>query len=70
MVYPVPLKEALRDLKLRGEVASYQIGRYNTVICLTRHSGLAMMIKEASLPVANPRPHTKNKHNGKKFRKA
>jgi len=69
IVSPTPLKEALRNLKLHGEVAWYQIGRYNTIISLTKFSGLAMMIKEASQPVAATRPNIKNKTNERTIRK-
>lgn len=62
VVHPTPLKEALRELKIRGEVASYKIGRYTTIIKLTKHSGLAMILEEASNPVANPRPYVHNKN--------
>lgn len=60
VVHPTPLKELLRDLKLKGEVEWYRIWRYTTIIKLTKHSGLAMMLEEASKPVVNPRPYVNN----------
>lgn len=69
IVHPTPLKEALHNLKIGGEIAWYKIGRYSTIISLTKFSGLAMIIKEASQPVATSRPNTKNKVNERTFRK-
>jgi hypothetical protein len=69
IVHPVPLKEALRTLKLQGEVEWYKIWRYTTIIRLTKHSGLSMMIKEASQPVAATHSHVKNKTNDRPQRK-
>jgi hypothetical protein len=69
IVRPIPLKEALRNLRIQGEIAWYTIGRYNTTICLTKYSGLDMMIKEASQPVAITRHNIKNKTNERTLRK-
>jgi hypothetical protein len=60
-VHPIPLLEALQELKAQGNLEWYEYGKYNTTIKLTKHSGLDMIIKEASTPVANNRPFVRNK---------
>ena len=62
LVHPVPLLEALKTLQDQGDIEWFEYGHYNCIIKLTKHSGLAMMIDEASQPVANPRPFIKNKN--------
>jgi hypothetical protein len=62
LVHPIPLLEALKNLVDRGELEWYEYGKYNCIIKLTKHSGLAMIIKEASQPEVNPRPYIKNKN--------
>lgn len=70
LVHPIPLLEALRALQERGDIEWYEYGKYRCIIKLTRASGLAMMIKEASEPVANARPYVHNKSTkNEKFRK-
>lgn len=65
LVHPIPLLEALKALQDKGDIEWYEYGEYNCTIKLTRYSGLAMMIEEASYSVVNPRPYVKNKNNGK-----
>ena len=66
LVHPTPLLEALKALVDQGELEWYEYGRYRCTIKLTKSSGLSMILKEASIPVANPRPYIANKaHNGK-----
>lgn len=67
LVQPIPLLEALEDLKDRGDLEWYEYGHYNTTIKLTTYSGLDTMIKEASTPVVSGRPYVANKND--KFRK-
>ena len=67
LVHPIPLLEALRSLQDSGDIEWYEFGKYRCTIKLTKASGLAMMIQEASQPVATTRPKTKN--NADKFRK-
>lgn len=68
LVHPTPLLEALFELGARGDIEWFEYGKYNTTIKLTRHSGLDMMIKEATELKAPVKPHIKNKSN-EKFRK-
>jgi len=63
LVHPVPLLDALKELQDRGDIEWFEYNKYNCVIKLTKLSGLAMVIKEASQPVATVRPNTKNKNN-------
>jgi len=63
LVHPIPLLEALKQLQENGDIEWFEFGKYNCTIKLTKFSGLAMMIKEASQPVATPRPNIKNKTN-------
>lgn len=69
LVHPTPLLEALRELQLSGEIEWFQYGKFNCIIKLTKFSGLGMIIKEASQPVANTRPVIKNKTNERTLRK-
>lgn len=70
LVHPTPLLEALKGLVDQGELEWYELGKYNCTIKLTKSSGLAMILKEASIPVANPRPYVNNKSNNvKRLRK-
>ena len=69
LVHPTPLLEALRELQERGDIEWYEYGKYRCIIKLTKASGLDMMIKEASQPVANSRPYVRNKSNNEKLRK-
>lgn len=69
LVHPTPLLEALRELQLSGDIEWFQYGKYNCIIKLTKYSGLSMMIKEASQPVATPRPVIKNKTSERTIRK-
>lgn len=62
LVHPLPLLEALEELIVSGDLEWYEYGKYNTTIKLTKFSGLVMMIKEASTPVANGRPYVANKN--------
>ena len=67
LVYPVPLLEALLELAAQGDIEWFEYGKYRCTIKLTKHSGLAMMIKEASQPVAVTRKPIKR--NETTFRK-
>lgn len=69
LVHPVPLLEALRELQLSGDIEWFEFGKYNCTIKLTKYSGLDMIIKEASQPVATTRPNIKNKTNERTLRK-
>jgi hypothetical protein len=69
LVHPTPLLEALRELQLNGDIEWFEYGKYRCTIKLTKYSGLAMIIKEASQPVAIIRPNIKNKTSEKPFRK-
>jgi hypothetical protein len=62
LVHPVPLLEALKELCERGDLEWFEYGKYNCIIKLTKSSGLAMMLEEASKPVVNPRPFVRNKN--------
>lgn len=62
LVHPIPLLDALQELKDRGDLEWYEYGHYNTTIKLTTDAGLDMIIKEASTPVANGRPYVANKN--------
>lgn len=61
LVHPVPLLEALSELCDRGDLEWFEYGKYTCIIKLTKHSGLAMLLEEASKPVVNPRPFVRNK---------
>ena len=63
LVHPIPLLEALQELKDRGDLEWYEYGKYNTTIKLTIYADLDTIIKEASTPVANNRPFVRNKMN-------
>jgi hypothetical protein len=52
LVHPTPLLEALRELQTNGDIEWFEYGKYNCTIKLTKYSGLDMIIKEASQPVA------------------
>lgn len=69
LVHPVPLLEALKELQEHGDIEWFEYGKYNCTIKLTKYSGLDMMIKEASQPVATTRPNIKNKTNERALRK-
>lgn len=61
LVHPTPLLEALKELCDRGDLEWFEYGKYNCIIKLTKASGLAMILEEASKPVVNPRPFVRNK---------
>lgn len=69
LVHPVPLLEALKDLQNNGDIEWFEYGKYNCTIKLTKYSGLDILIKEASQPVATTRPNIKNKTNERTVRK-
>lgn len=69
LVHPIPLLDALKELQNKGDIEWFEYGKYNCTIKLTRYSGLGMMIKEASQPVAIIRPNIKNKTNETTYRK-
>jgi hypothetical protein len=64
LVHPTPLLEALLALSAKGDIEWFEYGKYRCTIKLTKHSGLAMILKEATQPVVNPRPKILNKNNG------
>lgn len=61
LVAPEPLKDALHELVVRGELEWYELGKYRTTIKLTKLSGLDKLLREASTPLINPRPYVANK---------
>lgn len=63
LVAPTPLKEALQELLLRGDIEWYELGKYRTTIKLARNVELNTILKEASVPVVNPRPYVANRKN-------
>lgn len=69
LVHPTPLLEALKELQANGDIEWFEYGKYNCIIKLTKYSGLDMIIKEASQPIATPRPNVKNKTNERTLRK-
>lgn len=69
LVHPVPLLDALKELQANGDIEWFEFGKYNCTIKLTKYSGLDMMIKEASQPVATARHNIKNKTNERTLRK-
>ena len=67
VVHPIPLLEALGALVENGDLEWFEYGKYRCTIKLTKYSGLDMILKEASQPVASGRPYVPNKTNDKKF---
>lgn len=63
LVAPSPLKDALQELVLRGDLEWYELGKYRTTIKLTKTTDLSTILKEASAPITNPRPYVANKSN-------
>lgn len=61
LVAPTPLLEALQELRLRGDIEWFELGRYRTTIKLAITVDLLRILKEASAPIINPRPHVINK---------
>jgi hypothetical protein len=68
LVHPLPLLEALKGLQERGDLEWFEYGKYNCTIKLTKYSGLDIIIKEASQPVAATKVNPK-KINERTFRK-
>lgn len=59
LVHPTPLLEALKSLRESGDIEWYEYGAYNCTIKLTKYSGLDMLIKEATEPLAATKPQIK-----------
>lgn len=62
-VAPHSLADILHELKQRGDVEWYEIGKITTTIKLTVTVDLATLLKEQTTPIANPRPYIANKSN-------
>ena len=62
-IAPYSLHDILHELKQRGDVEWYEIGKITTIIKLTVTTDLATLLKEQTTPIANPRPYIANKSN-------